>query len=52
MAGAGKFYNFHGCFRSKESALKKEMARAGVGAFVKRVFAGGRRCFLVLSPRR
>lgn len=49
MAGKGRRYRFHGAFRTKAHARRKERARSG--AFIKRVKIRHHTRYLVLTER-
>lgn len=47
--GRGKDFNFHGAFKTKKAAMKRE--RAKKGRFIHPVSIKGHRRFLVMSPK-
>jgi hypothetical protein len=49
MAGKGKDFDFHGCFRDKADAVAKEKE---VGGFIRERTVLGRRCYLVLTAKK
>jgi hypothetical protein len=48
VAGKGKDFNFHGCFRDKELAIAKEKE---VGGFIRERTVNGHTCYLVLTAK-
>lgn len=49
MAGRGKEFDFHGCFKKKEDAVAKERE---VGGFIREKKVLGRVCYLVLTAKK
>lgn len=50
MAGIGRRYKFHGAFKFKPRAARRESRREG--AFIREVSMHGQRRYLVMSPKR
>lgn len=48
MAGKGKDFDFHGCYRDKADAVAKEKE---VGGFIRERIVLGKRCYLVLTAK-
>lgn len=49
LAGKGKEFDFHGCFRDKADAVAKERE---VGGFIRERKVLGRLCYLVMTARK
>ena len=48
MAGKGKLFKFHGAFKSKRAAVRKEGL---VHGFIRKVSIKGHRRYVVLTPK-
>lgn len=49
MAGTGKKYKFHGAFKSKQKAVRRESARPG--SWIERTTIRGRTRYLVVTKK-